>query len=129
MNFESTFANPMGRIGRGPFIAALVVLLAVVAFYVFLVHAGRNGEWVLITLIYPGFVLLARRLHDMGKSAWLLLLPLALFAAGVWLYMFTTNTQLGGQLVLGGLGVSAVLALWGLIGKGQPDANKFGAAA
>jgi uncharacterized membrane protein YhaH (DUF805 family) len=129
MNFETTFANPTGRIARGPYIAGLVVLAVAVAFYVLLVHAGRNGQWVLITLIYPGMVLLARRLHDMGQTAWLLLLPVALFAAGVWLYMFTANVQLGGQLVLGGLGVSALLALWGLVGKGQAEANKFGAAA
>jgi len=126
MNYDTTLANPTGRTARGPYVAGAVVLALAVAFYIFLVHAGRNGEWVLVTFLYPGFVLLARRLHDMGKTAWLLVAPGALFAAGIWLHMFTKDTQLGGQLILGGLGVSAVLALWGLVGKSQDGANKFG---
>ena len=131
MNFETTFANPMGRTARGPYIAGLVVLALAVAFYVLLVHAGRNGEWVLVTLLYPGFVLVGRRLHDMGKTAWLLLLPAALIAASVWMHM--AGKDVGGQLQqpvsIAAHVAGAAFVLWGLIGKGQADANKFGAAA
>ncbi len=128
MNFETTFANPMGRTARGAFVGALVVLVLAVAFYVFLVHAGRNEDWVLITLLYPAYVLHARRLHDMGKTAWLLVVPGAVFAAGSYLFLFTANAKLGQEVIWAGVGISAVFAVWGLVGKSQGEANKFGPA-
>ncbi len=129
MSFETTFANPMGRTARNPYIAGLVVLLAAVAFYHFLVHAGRNEEWVLVTLIYPGFVLVARRMHDMGQTAWLLLAPLALIVATVWIHMFGHEGQLYGPLCVASVVVSVGFMLWGLIGKGKTESNKFGEPA
>jgi uncharacterized membrane protein YhaH (DUF805 family) len=129
MNFETTFASPMGRTARGPFVGALIVLILAVAFYVLLVHAGRNGQWVLITLLYPAFVLHARRLHDMGKTAWLLVLPGAVFLAGVYLALFTASAKLGAEVTWAAVAVSAVFAAWGLLGKGQGAANRFGPAA
>jgi uncharacterized membrane protein YhaH (DUF805 family) len=134
MNYQSVFASPMGRTSRGAFIAALIILILVVAFYVFLVHAGRNGEWVLVTLLYPGVVLHARRLHDMGKTAWLLLLPVALILAAVWMHMTGWIKSGGSERVQDYVGlaahvVGAGFVLWCLIGKGQAEANRFGAAA
>ena len=141
MTFQSLFASPMGRTARGPFVGALIVLLLAAAFYAFLVHAGRNGEWVLVTLLYPAIVLHARRLHDMGKTAWLLAVPGALFAASIWFTLIQPDPQLSSPVTLPALGISAnpvtlaalgvsvVFALWGLVGKGQPEANRFGAAA
>ena len=129
MNFETTFAYPIGRTARGPYIAGLIVLALAVAFYVLLVHAGRNGEWVLVTLLYPGFVLVARRLQDMGQTAWLLLLPAALVVASVWMHMAGSGGNLQHPVSIAAHVVAAGFVLWGLIGKGQADANKSGAAA
>ena len=86
MNFESLFVNPSGRTSRGQFIAALITLLAVVAFYAFLVR-GRTAQWCMLVLVFPAFVLHARRLHDMGHTAWLLLAPAVLMvvAFAIWL--------------------------------------------
>jgi uncharacterized membrane protein YhaH (DUF805 family) len=128
MNYD-VLANPTGRTSRNDYIPALIVLLISVAFYKYLVHAGRNGEWVLVTLLYPAFVLVARRLHDMGKTAWLLVVPGALFVVGIWLHMFGNNEALARPLILAALGLLAVLGAWGLVGKGQEDANKYGEAA
>ena len=74
MTFESLFVNPNGRTSRRQFIAALITLLAVVVFYAFLV-GGRTGQWCLLVLLFPAVILHARRLHDMGHTAWLLLAP------------------------------------------------------
>lgn len=126
MNYD-VLANPMGRTSRNAYIPALIVLLIAVAFYKYLVHAGRNEEWVQVTLLYPAFVLVARRLHDMGKTAWLLIVPGVVFVAGIWLHMYGDNQQLARPLILAGLGILAVLGAWGLVGKGQEDANRYGA--
>ena len=119
MSYETTFANPVGRTSRGQFIIALVILLATAAFYQFLVKAGRNGEWVLVTLLYPAIVLHARRLQDMGRTAWLLIAPVVLIVAGVWIHMSGQQAQLQGPVCLAALAVSVVFVLWGLVGKGK----------
>ena len=129
MSFEDTFANPKGRTSRGAFIVALIVLAAAAAFYFFLVKAGRNGDWVLVTLLFPALMLHARRLHDMGQTAWLLLAPGGLIVAGVWLHMSDQGAQYENAVTLAALAVSAAFALWGCIGKGQAEANRFGEPA
>lgn len=129
MTFQSLFASPMGRTARGPFVGALIVLLLAAAFYAFLVHAGRNGEWVLVTLLYPAIVLHARRLHDMGKTAWLLLAPVALIGVAVWMHMSGRKDQIQDYVSLAACIVAACFALWGLVGKGQAGANRFGEPA
>ena len=129
MSFNTLYANPMGRTASGPFIGALIVLLAVTAFYVLLVKAGRNGDWVLVALLFPAFVLHARRLHDMGQTAWLLVAPLALIVMSVWMHMSGQQPQLQAPVCIAAVLVSAGFVLWGLVGKGQADSNKFGVAA
>ena len=128
MTFESTFVNASGRTSRSQFIPALITLLAATALYVVFVK-GRSGQWSLLVLLFPAIVLHARRLHDMGHSAWLLLVPSALIAASIWLRMVSNGAQVEVAVTYLALGVSALFAVWGLIGKGQADANKFGAAA
>jgi uncharacterized membrane protein YhaH (DUF805 family) len=126
--YESFFANPNGRTSRGDFIRALIPLLAVAALYFFLVK-GRNGEWVLVTLLFPAAVLQARRLHDRGLTAWLLLIPGALDATAIWLHMASRNPELQPGVNLAALLVSAGFVLWGLVARGQTQANRFGQPA
>jgi len=128
MNFESAFVNPKGRTSRGQFVPALITLLAVVAFYATFVRS-RNGEWCLLVLVFPGIILHARRLHDMGHSAWLLLAPAVLMIAtfAIWLHIVSLGTQLDAAVPMVALAVSAGFAVWGCIGKGQAENNRFGA--
>jgi uncharacterized membrane protein YhaH (DUF805 family) len=128
MNFESLYVNPNGRTPRGQFVAALITLLAVVAFYAFLV-TGRSGKWSLLVLVIPAVILHARRLHDMGYTAWLLLAPGALMVAtfAIWLKFVSLGAQRDATVPLIALAVSAGFALWGCVGKGQAEANRFGA--
>jgi uncharacterized membrane protein YhaH (DUF805 family) len=128
MSFDATFANPAGRISRGRFIPALIVLLAVAAFYFFLVKAGRNGDWVLVTLLFPGVVLHARRLHDMGLTAWLLLIPLVPTLVAVWLHLYEKGSQLQTPASLAAAVLCVGFIVWGLFGSGQTAANRFGDA-
>ena len=128
MNYESLFVNPNGRTSRGQFIGALIPLLAAAALYG-LVVKGINGQWCLAMLLFPAMVLHARRLHDMGRTAWLLLAPGALDVAALRLQMGGRGDQLESAVTLAALAVSAGFALWGVVGKGQAEANRFGEPA
>ena len=126
MNFDTLYAKPAGRTARGPFVGALVTLLAVLAFYYFLVP-GRNSQWVQLTLLIPAIVLHARRLHDMGWTAWLLAVPAALVIATAWLYLYVPDAGFKGIVAVVTQVVCAGFIVWGLIGKSEPAANRFGA--
>jgi uncharacterized membrane protein YhaH (DUF805 family) len=128
MNFESVFIDPRGRIARAPFVGALIILLLVAALYFFLV-GGLSGDWCLVVLIYPFIVLNARRLHDMGQTAWLTLAPAALLIATAYLHIYQAKSSYLMPVALAALVVSAGFALWGAIGKGEAEANRFGAPA
>jgi hypothetical protein len=68
MVFDSLFGNPGGRTSRGEYAAALATLLAVAAFYAFVV-TGRTAQWCMLVLLFPAVILHVRRLRDMGHSA------------------------------------------------------------
>jgi uncharacterized membrane protein YhaH (DUF805 family) len=125
MNFDTLFVDASGRTSRGQFIGALITLLAAFAFYYFLVP-GRNSQWVQLTLLFPAVVLHARRLHDMGRAAWPLIVPAALIVVTAWLYLYIPGAQAKGIVKVAAAIVSAGFIVWGLIGKGQAEANRFG---
>ncbi|HEV2701125.1 MAG TPA: DUF805 domain-containing protein [Steroidobacteraceae bacterium] len=126
-SFDFLFVNPNGRTARGPFTAGLVTLLIVAAFYAFVVK-GLTAHWCLLMLLYPGAVLHARRLHDMGHSAWLVWVPVLLTVAAfaTWLRLIQFGAPLSTALPLAALVVCVGYALWGCLGSGQTEANRFG---
>lgn len=127
--YDVLFVKPQGRTTRSQFVPALLALLASAVFYYILVK-GRSGQWSMLVLLYPGIILHARRLHDMGHTAWLLLVPgvLMVLAFAIWLGLISFGTQLDTVLPLIALGVSALYAIWGCVGRGQSAANGYGAA-
>jgi uncharacterized membrane protein YhaH (DUF805 family) len=130
--YEDRFVDPRGRTSRAAYIPALILVVAAAAFYKFVATAGLNGEWVMTTLLFPGFVLVARRLHDMGQNAWLLLIPGVLDAAALGMhYADALKLHAGAPpvwLTWAAIVVTAAFAVWGLVGKGRGEANKYGAA-
>jgi uncharacterized membrane protein YhaH (DUF805 family) len=120
MNYETLFANPTGRTARGPFIAALATLLAVFAFY-WLWVPGRTGQFAMLVMIYPGMVLHARRLHDMGKSGWLVLLPGALLLATGLFHLYSPEATAARYVTQAALGLAVGFMLTGIVFKGQAE--------
>jgi uncharacterized membrane protein YhaH (DUF805 family) len=122
MTFESLFVNPNGRTSRRQFVPALITLLAVVAFYALLV-GGRTGQWSMSVLLFPAFILHARRLHDMGRTAWLLLAPMALMVAtfAIWLQIVSVPARIEAVVPATALAVFTGFALWGCVGKGHQE--------
>ena len=128
LSYDTLFVNPKGRTSRGPFITALVVLVAVSAFYAVVLKGLEGGGWILVPLLFPGFVLHGRRLHDLGKTAWLAALPLGLVTAVIWPHTGGRGAWEAPLAVVATL-VYAGFALWCCLGKGQTQANRFGAPA
>jgi len=67
------FFSANGRLARTPFLIAAVVLVGLAAVYEAIV--GRTLHWltgwfVYPALIYCGACVLAKRLHDRGRSGW-----------------------------------------------------------
>jgi uncharacterized membrane protein YhaH (DUF805 family) len=120
MNFEQLFVDPRGRAPREAFVPALLVVVAVTLFYAFLVK-GRTAQFCLLVLVYPALVLHARRLHDMGRSAWLLIVPAALllFAFAIRLEYLSLGPRVDGLLPAAALAVSAGFALWCTVGRSR----------
>jgi uncharacterized membrane protein YhaH (DUF805 family)/uncharacterized membrane protein YphA (DoxX/SURF4 family) len=130
MTWNTLFVNHKGRTSREHFIGALIPLAIVVWFYS---KSGPNdyAPWDLLVLLFPAVVLHARRLHDMGHSAWLLLVPAALTVAGlgIWDRLLDLGAQLNYAVPLAALIVFVGFALWGCIAKGGTAANAFGPPA
>jgi len=127
-SFDSLFAHLGGRTSRSQFVSAVITLAAVAAFYAYFVP-GRSGQWSMLVLVVPGIALHARRLHDMGRSAWLVVVPGILAVAGfaIWLHLLTLGAQLDAIVPRAALVVCVAFAVWGCVGKGQTSANTFGA--
>lgn len=123
MTYDSLFVNPNGRTSRSHFLPALLVLIAIVLFYACFVK-GRTATFCVLVLMYPGLTLHARRLHDMGRSAWLLLLPAALLLAAfsIWLEYASFGAGIDAWLPKVALAVAAAFALWGAAGSSRARA-------
>jgi uncharacterized membrane protein YhaH (DUF805 family) len=129
-SFDSLFTHPNGRTSRAQFVPALITLVAVTVFYKILVP-GRSGQWSMLVLVYPAVMLHARRLHDMGRTAWPLAVPAVLTVAAfaIWLHLVSFGAQLDTLVPWAAFVVFAGFVVWGCIGMGQAESNRFGAPA
>ena len=130
VTWDTLFVNSKGRTSREHFIGAAIPLAIVVWWYA---RASANvyPQWSLLVLLFPAVVLLARRLHDMGHSGWVLLVPSALTVAAmaIWDHRLDFGAQLNFAVPLAALIVFVGFALWGCIAKGKAAANTFGPPA
>jgi uncharacterized membrane protein YhaH (DUF805 family) len=111
-SFWSNYATFKGRARRSEywFIQLFLVLtnLAVAAIDLALMNGDvdrfiANGGggivgliWILVTIV-PALAVLVRRLHDIGRSAWWLLIGLVPFVGTVVLFVFTVFDSTPGQ--------------------------------
>jgi uncharacterized membrane protein YhaH (DUF805 family)/uncharacterized membrane protein YphA (DoxX/SURF4 family) len=117
--FEAMFVRLRGSITRSQFVPALITLLAVVLFYVYVV-TGRTSRWCVLVLLFPGLVLLAGRLRDMGRSPWLLVVPGGLMVAAftIWLGFVGPDSTMASILPLSALAITAAVTLWCSVAPG-----------
>ena len=151
MHWQTLFFSAEGRIGRKAFwTAALVLFVAWILSH--LLHIFAPLIW--LVLIYVWVCVYAKRLHDFGRSAVLILLPfvvifIALTAAVVFGGLSVIGLLIAGAMhgidpsgwavMFGGLGVMAVclaiaglakvlFLLWVGLTPGDPTANSYGPA-
>jgi uncharacterized membrane protein YhaH (DUF805 family)/uncharacterized membrane protein YphA (DoxX/SURF4 family) len=126
-SWNTLFVRTNGRTSRGHFLTALLPLAVIVLSYT---YSGRDlyAPWAVLVLLYPAVVLHVRRLHDMGHTGWLMLVPAALtvVAMGIWAERISLGTQLDVVVPLAALVVFLGFAVWGCIAKGQAETNTFG---
>ena len=149
MNWQTLFLSPEGRIGQKDYWIGLLILFAVWVLSPVL-HILAPLVWV--ALFYPWVCVAAKRLHDFGKSGWLVLVPVvvgivaltlgvifggvSLFSAGYVAFNdgFEPSTW---AVLLGALGVmlaflciaavvKLVFLLWVGLSAGDPAANRYG---
>ena len=147
MDWNRLFFSADGRIGRQTFWIGFLILLG----------AGVVVSWIpllgliaTLALIYPWTCLFAKRFHDMNKSGWLALLPVA---APAILFTVAIVTGVGGiitgamledsvgdasaapvlagiasALLFVGLGMLVWLigTLWAGLSDGDPGPNRYG---
>lgn len=120
MKYDTLFINPNGRTSRAGFVPAMITILAVMAFYIFLV-TGRTAQFCLLVLMYPAFVLLARRVQDMGHAGLWVIIPLALMLLMhlTQLDYLSLGDPLNTTLYWIAHAVSAGFVLWGCIGASE----------
>jgi uncharacterized membrane protein YhaH (DUF805 family) len=127
-SWNTLFVQPGGRTSRGHFMAALIPLALGILWYAFKGPAIDYASWGVLVLLYPAVVLHVRRLHDMGLTGWLTILPalLSVVAMGIWAHRISLGAQLDGTVPLVALVVFLGFALWGCIARGQTETNTFG---
>ena len=148
MDWNQLFFSADGRIGRQSFWIGFLILLGA---GVVLGWIPLLGLIVSIALIYPWTCLYAKRFHDMGKSGWLALLPVAVPAV---FFTIAVISGIGGIIagaaldkvaddgavaapVLAGLGTALLFGtlgmlvwlgatLWAGLTEGDPAPNLYG---
>jgi len=138
IDLHALLLSPSGRIGRQTFwhlIAALVAAQLILSLIPLL------GTLAALVLLWPFSCVIAQRLHDSGRRAWLLI-PVALLSAASGLLAFAIGAMrlepamalnafalAGLSVAIGGLATLAALALllYAGLARGDAGANRFGA--
>jgi uncharacterized membrane protein YhaH (DUF805 family) len=130
-SWNTLFVQPNGRTSRGHFLAALLPLALAVLWYALKGPAIDYAPWGVLVLLYPAVVLHVRRLHDMGRTGWLTILPAVLnvVAMLIWAHRISLGAQLDVAVPLAALVAFVGFALWGSIARGQAGTNTFGPSA
>lgn len=88
INWAELFFSSNGRLARTPFVIAALALIVVAALYDAVIPGPLHwltGWFVYPALLWSGACLLAKRLHDRGRSGWITF-PIIISLIAVWPY-------------------------------------------
>ena len=116
MSWQSVFFSSNGRMGPKDFwIAALILIVG--WFLSLALHLLAFVAWLVIA--YAWICILSKRLHDAGRSGWLILVPVAVGCAAVIISMVIGGVAVISAIVTGGsehLAPGSWGLLWGSLG-------------
>jgi uncharacterized membrane protein YhaH (DUF805 family)/uncharacterized membrane protein YphA (DoxX/SURF4 family) len=127
--WNNLFVRANGRTSRGHFLGALLPLALAILWYAAYKGPSVNYvPWGVLVLLYPAVVLHVRRLHDMGRSGWWMLVPtvLVVLAMGIWANRINLGAELNTAVPVIALVVFVAVAVWGSVARGQTETNTFG---
>lgn len=141
MDWKTLFLSAEGRIGRRDFWIGFAIIL-VASFVLGLIPF--LGAILGLLLIWPQICVHAKRLHDMGQTAWLMLIPTVFSLAAVTVMVMVGGVAAlsgdasaihGGAMMIVGLAlllsflVGLAFLLWVGLSASQPGDNRFGPPA
>lgn len=139
MGWGRLFLSPQGRIGQREFWIGCAIVMVPGLLLNLTILGPMFGFLLSLLLLWPQICISGKRLHDMGRTSWLLLAPLAVICASLFLTVLATAWGLhendpsaaGGMAVIA-LGVRWLTGLafiiWIGLSPGQVEANRFGEA-
>ena len=150
MDWRTLYLSADGRIGQKDFWIAVLILFVAWVVSTVLMHIFSPIAWLL--LLYPWICVFSKRLHDFGKSGWMILIPFIVgCVAGLMALVFggvaaisaifgAAQGEMGSgswALLAGALGtavaflavaglVKLIFILWVGLSRGDPGANRYG---
>jgi uncharacterized membrane protein YhaH (DUF805 family) len=127
MHWLETFTSPSGRIGRVDFVTGVVMLIGVevvvglVGHFPWLVGFGLSLFFAL-----TGLCLFVQRLHDLGRTGYLVLAPVALAAILAAAVAVIAPRYGAVTLAWGSRLIWLPLIFWLALVRGQKGNNRFG---
>ena len=132
MELRSLLLTPQGRIGRGAFWIGFAIVM--VGSLVLNLIPGVVGHILGFVMLWPQVCIHAKRLHDMGRTAWWMLAPaIVMLICGVASYALVFSETGGGSgPALVPMAVAVVCGvgflLWVGLTPGASRSNRFGPA-
>ncbi len=122
MDWRALFLSPRGRISKRDFWIAFAMIMAA---SVALNLVKPVGQMLGLLLLWPQVCVNAKRLHDAGRTAWLLLIPAVVTLTCVAIALLT-----GGTVAETAFAVAAatglVFLLWVGLSAADLEHNRFG---
>lgn len=140
MDWKTLFLDAKGRIGQSDFwIGFAILFVAGIVLGMIPVIKQFAG----LILLFPWICVYSKRLHDFGKTGWLVLVPIgvvfvaiiiAIMTGGMAMLAGGANNAAGAMAGLGTMGLVMIVALliclafllWVGLTKGDPGDNQYG---